>query len=126
MVRGSATYQGQHLLHDDNLRRPADTWFMKGGEHNFFYLDRATGLPIGWLMNNTAPDTAFSRAAEIFVEKVLHINITEFVEIRTFYNVSTKPIDTSVFDLPEYCSPKTGVLNDCGGEWCAILRTQKA
>ena len=62
---------------------------------------------------------------ESFVEKVLHINATQFVEIRTFYNVSTEPIDSQVFTLPDYCSTKPGILNQCGGEWCALLRTAK-
>ena len=68
---------------------------------------------------------AFTQSRVAQLEKVLHINATQFVEIRTFYNVSTEPIDSQVFTLPDYCSTKPGILNQCGGEWCALLRTQK-
>ena len=70
--------------------------------------------------------TGLYQVMEAFVSKYLHTNLSAWEIDRTFYNVSTEPIDASVFEIPSYCSTKTGLLNKCGGEWCALLRTGKA
>ena len=58
--------------------------------------------------------------------KLLGFNITDSTIRRTYHNVSTEPINASVFDLPEYCSTKTGVFSQCGGIWCDMLRQNVA
>ena len=88
-------------------------------------MDRKTGLPTGFI-GNGSHNTGLFQLMEAFVAKYLHTNLSAWELDRTLYNVSTEPIDASIFEIPSYCSTKPGLLNECGGEWCAILRSQRA
>lgn len=72
-----------------------------GGQHNYYYQDVQSGLPVAVQMTSKLPDLG-----ETFIWDP---NTAEF----------NKPVEQSVFDVPEYCSSAEQHL--CPG-WCAELR----
>ena len=125
LARGNATLvQGKRILVDDSEKRLSDVWHVKAtgrdSGNNYMYIDSTTGLPVGYRMNMTADqlDNPLFKLAE----KWMHRNLSDWTMVRTLYNVSTAPIDPSVFALPDYCKTGTGVLNKCNGLWCPMFR----
>ena len=121
LARGNATLvQGKRILVDDSEKRLSDVWHLKAGQNNYMYIDSATGLPVGYRMNMTADE--LDNPLIKVTEKWMHRNLSDWTMVRTLYNVSTAPIDPSVFALPGYCKTATGVLNKCSGLWCPLMR----
>ena len=128
LVRGNATYKGQAVLPGDRERRLADAWSMDLDQDNYIFIGVATGLPTGFVMNNTGGHIArpWQKLVNAIFVKFLHVNNTAWQILRSYHNASTAPIDAGVFALPDYCKTSTGVLNQCGGEWCPLLRNNVA
>ena len=127
LVRNNATLVGHGMLPGDTLHRDGDIWEHTAAQDNFVWMDRSSGLPMGFIFNNSGTSlTPLEKLMAEFFKKFAHVDISAWGMVRTFYNVSTEPISTDVFALPDYCKTSTGVFNQCGGEWCPLLRNNVA
>ena len=122
-AHNNATLKGREPQPNDAEQRDADVWFIPGMvSNNWVYTDHATGMPIGFVVNGTILSPA-AKALSKILEAVLGVDIGKIVQGRTFHNVSTAPVNQSVFALPDYCSTSSSAFNTCGGEYCPYLRT---
>lgn len=95
----TASYQGQRDF-DGQL---CDVWLIMGGQSNYYYQDVQSGLPVAVQMTNKLSDLG-----ETFIWDPRTADFN-------------KPVEQSVFEVPEYCSNADQHL--CPG-WCAMLRKQ--